>query len=400
VHIALLSPVWPPAAAANSVVTYVSIMRDHLLKRGHEVSVLAENILYRSDDTMIELSQPTSGTRVWPKLMERLDRRLGHHPFTGRMRADQMRRAAQIVPIDLIETEESFGWSGMIARVTSVPVVTRLHGPQFLKTQADRFVKPNHARHRERAEGRAIKAATNLSAPNSVIMRATCDKYQLAADHGTVIPNPVAIVPEQERWRIDGCERGLILFVGRLDRRKGADTMIAAFARVLTERPSARLEMVGPDCGIEQLDGTVIKFVDYARLTLDPHVFDKIRFTGLLSPSVIRTLRRRAYMTVVASPRENFPYAAVEAMAAGSPLISAHWLGADGVINDGVTGWLTPVGGAERMADRIKWLLAHPEAASTAADAAWRHCKATYAIDEVGDQTIEFYHDAVARHNA
>jgi glycosyltransferase involved in cell wall biosynthesis len=400
VHIALLSPAWPPVAAANSIVTYVSIMREHLLKRGHEVSVLADSILHRSNGSMIELNAPASATRMWPKIMERVDRRLGNHPFTGRRMADQVRRASQIVPIDLIETEESFGWSGLIARTSTVPVVTRLHGPQFLKTQADRFVKPHHARHRERAEGRAIKAATNLSAPNSVILRATCDKYRLSADHGTVIPNPVAIVPEGERWRIDRCERGMILFVGRLDRRKGADTMIAAFARVLTERPSARLEMVGPDCGIEQPDGTLIKFVDYARQTLEQNVFDKIRFTGLLAPHAIRALRRRAYVTVVASPRENFPYAAVEAMAAGSPLISTHWLGADGVIADGIAGWLTPVGDVERMADRIRWVLAHPEAASTVAEAAWNHCKETYAIDKVGDQTIEFYRDAVARHNA
>lgn len=399
-HIALLCPVWPPAIVANGIVTYVSAMRDHLLKRGHDVSVLSDNALHRSDGSVIHLDQPELSGRVWRKTAERIDRRLGNHPFTGRRIADQLRRASKIAPIDLIEMEESFGWSESVARGTRVPVVTRLHGPQFMKPQADRFVDPRHARHRERAEGRAIRRATNLSAPNSVMLKATSEKYRLLENQGVVIPNPVAVMAESDRWRMEDCERDLILFVGRLDTLKGADMLIAAFSRILAERPAARLEMVGPDGGMEQADGTIMPFVDHARQTLDPAVFARINFTGLLGSDAIRALRRRANVTVVASVCESFSYAAVEAMAAGCPLVSTDWLGAGNVIPDGVAGWLTPVGNAERMADRVNWVLSHPDTAAEVGVKAWQLCNERYGIECVGDQTIRFYQDIIARHVA
>lgn len=374
------------------------MIRDHLLKRGHDVSVLADNALHRSDDSVVEFDGPISSERLWHRNVDRIDRRLGHHPFTGRRLADQLRRANAIAPIDLIEMEESFGWSGSVARGTGMPVVTRLHGPWFLKPQADTLVKPSHSRHRERAERRAIRSATNLSAPNGVILRATCDRYRLPDTRGTVIPNPVRIASDDELWRLDDCDRDMILFVGRLDQLKGADTMVAAFARILEQRPTAQLQMVGPDGGMRQADGTMVPFADYARQTIAPHVLDRISIAGMLPPATIRVLRRRAGLTVVASVCENFPYAVSEAMATGCPLISTDWIGADDVVADGVTGWLTPVGDAERMAERAIWVMAHPEAAVAAGRAALDRCRGVYGIDLVGDDTIAYYHDVIARH--
>jgi glycosyltransferase involved in cell wall biosynthesis len=400
VHIALLSPVWPPAGASNGIVTYVAVLREHLLKRGHDVSILADAILHRGDDSVVELGRSNAPLRGWAKMAERLDRRLGHHPFTGRRMAEQLRQADGIAKIDLIEMEESFGWSGAVARGARIPVVTRLHCPQFLRPKRDPFVSPSHARHRERAEGRAIRQAAHLSAPSNATLMATRDQYRLPAKSGTVIPNPIAIVPSGQCWRIEDCERNLILFVGRLDQPKGADTMIAAFARVLAECPSARMEMVGPDGGIKQSDGTLVSFVDYARASLEPDVLDRIKFTGLLCAKEVGALRRRANVTVVASVGETFSYTAIEAMAVGSPLISTDWRGSEDIIPAGIAGWRTPVGNAEQMASSINLVLSQPDAAAAMGASARRYCNDKFSIDRVGDQTIDFYQDIVARHPA
>jgi len=400
-HIAYFAPAWPPAGAANGIVTYVSVIRDYLLARGHDVSVVSGDHLHRSDGSIVELDAPSRSTRFWPRMAARLDRRLGHHPFTGRRMMQQLRRVRRSIAIDLVEMEESFGWSASVARGLDIPVVTRLHGPQFLKPAGvDRLVDPRHARDRERAEGRAIRAAAMLSAPTRAMLDTTCRHYRRSDGAAKVIPNPVVPVAEDARWRLADCDHDLILFVGRLDRLKGADTLIAAFARVLAERPTARLDMVGPDGTIEQADGTMTPFVDHARSTLPPDVFARIRFTGLLAPEAIRAMRRRAYVTVVASVNENFPYAAVEAMSAGSPLVATEWLGSRDVVADGVDGWLTPVGDAAAMARRISWVFANPDAASAAGAMAWRHCRDVYAVEQVGEQMISFYQDIVARHSA
>lgn len=394
-HIAYLSPVWPPVGVANGVVTYVSVIRDYLLRQGHEVSVLADGTLHRADGGAHRLDSPGRATRFWPRMAARIDRRLGHHPFTGRRMADQWRRARSIAGFDLIEMEESFGWSGAVQRGLDVPVVTRLHGPQFLKPPGgDTVTSPAHARDRERAEARAIRLAGALSAPTGVILNATRERY--AGPAGRVIPNPVTSVGADRRWRLEECERDLILCVGRLDRLKGADTMLAAFARLLARRPGARLVMVGPDGGVVQHDGTTVPFVDHAQRTTESGVLARVTFAGLRDRDTIAALRRRAFVTVVASVCENFPYAAVEAMAAGCPLLSTDWLGAAEIVEDGVTGWLTPVGDASAMAARLAWLFDRPRVAAEAGERAWRHCGQEYAVDRVGERMVDFYRDVLA----
>lgn len=398
-HIAYLSPAWPPTGAANGVVTYVSVMRDWLLREGHDVSVLSQGMLHRADGSTHALDGPTAATRFLPRMAARIDRRLGHHPFTGRRVADQWRRARQVAAFDLIEMEESFGWCDAVRRRIDVPVVTRLHGPQFLKPPGgDTVTSPAHARDRERAEARAIRLSRALSAPTGVILDATRTRYR--AERGEVIPNPVATVPSRDRWRLDACDRDLILCVGRLDRLKGADTMLAAFERLLAQRPSARLTMVGPDGGYVGADGKTKAFAEHTAATLDSATLSRVTFAGLLDRDAIATLRRQAFVTVVASVCENFPYAAVEAMAAGSPLVTTDWLGAAEIVEDGATGWLTPVGDAAAMAARLAWLFDRPEAAAHAGAQGWLRCREDYGVDRVGARMIDFYRTVLARHRA
>jgi hypothetical protein len=97
-HITYLSPAWPPAGAANGIVTYVSVMRDYLMSRGHDVSVLAEGRLHLRSGAIEDVGVAPRAPPVWPQLTARLDRRLGHHPFTGRRIAGQLRAAHRIAP--------------------------------------------------------------------------------------------------------------------------------------------------------------------------------------------------------------------------------------------------------------------------------------------------------------
>ncbi|MEG8024561.1 glycosyltransferase [Sphingomonas aurantiaca] len=133
VHITYYSPAWPPAGVANGIVTYVSVIRDYLLRQGHQVSVLTDGMLHLSDGTTRPLHVPSRHGPFATRLISRLDRRLGHHPFIARRLAAEMRHASKLVATDLIEMEESFGWSGRIQRSLDVPIITRLHGPQCLK---------------------------------------------------------------------------------------------------------------------------------------------------------------------------------------------------------------------------------------------------------------------------
>lgn len=398
-HVAYLSPAWPPAGAANGIVTYVSAMRSYLRSQGHEISILAPGKLFANDGSVHDFDAERGMLdRQLGRLRNRIDSHFGHRPWSARAVAMQFEAICRLAPVDLVEMEESFGWSHATQRRLNVPVITRLHGPHALIPQFPKaWGEKRRSRHRVSAEGKAICAASALTAPSRSVMDGACSLYGRTNAAGAIIPNPVAVADRDERWRLGNCEQDVILYVGRFDRIKGADIMLAAFQRLLIKRPTAKLLMAGPDYGLTLDDGRTLDWQLYASEYLSSRVRRNIRFLGLQTPDEIRRLRRRAHVTVVASRWENFPYAAVEAMAVGSPLISTNWAGSADLITHGHTGWRTPVGRPEPLADRICWLLSNPEAASRVGEAAWNRCRSAYSIESVGAQTLSFYQETLSR---
>lgn len=392
-HIAYWSPSWPPDGAANGIVTYVSAIRAYLLAQGHDVSVLSQGRLFTGDGEVHDFDANMSVRKaIWARIGARIDGHFGHRPFSARAIAARFQDACGIAPIDLVEMEESFGWVCSAQHRLSVPVVTRLHGPIALKPKLPQPAnEARWARQRMSAEGRAIRAASALTAPSRAVLDAACSLYGRSGMPGKVIPNPVPVSPEGERWRFDACERDLILNVGRFDQIKGADTMLAAFEQVVADRPAARLIMVGPDTGLAVEDGRTLGWEAYAAEFVSPEARKRICFLGTRTPQEIALLRRRANLTVVASRWESFCYAAVEAMAVGSPLISTSWAGSAEIVIDGQSGWLTPIAQSKLMAERICNVLSNPDAAQRAGAAAWSQCRDYYSLGVVGARTVRFY---------
>lgn len=399
-RIAYYAPAWPPAGAANGVVTYVDTMRRQLAAAGHEVHVMSQGRLYGPDGMQHDMASPADQRGLWQRFTARFDHRRGDYPAIARRLSLHLRRAHARHAFDIVEMEESFGWSRIVQRALDVPVITRLHGPQFMKAKEPCSpVEQRKADRRAASEGRAIGVATGISAPTANTLSCTQDHYGHPLPGAAVIPNPVSAHPGAINWR-QHRNPELILFVGRLDYLKGADTVLDAFAQVARARPLARLLMVGPDAGVPLPDGRLLKADDYAAWRLGPDLQRRVTFTGTLEPSEIVTLRQRAALTVIGSRHETFCFAAVEAMAAASPLICTAWDGSADVVEDGVTGWLTPVGDADRMANQICWALDHPDEAACVGAAAWRRCREAYAPEAVGARAVEFYREVIARHAA
>lgn len=404
-HVALYSPSWPPTGAANGIVSYVSIIRDYLIDAGHQVSVLSASKLHLSDGRCIALhphaGESGSTQRLKRRIMRRVDRWHGAMPGLGRKLAAEVRAAHDIAPIDILEMEESFGWSDTIRRLSGVPVVTRLHGPHFLNpnVRAAAHMKRND-RQKCRTEARAVRSSATVTAPTRAIMEATCDAYRRRpGKHDAVIPNPIQLAPENQRWSLADCDRNHILMVGRFDYAKGADTMLLAFDKVLESHPAARLTLVGPIVGIDSGDGAALSFEEFAQRHLSPEAAGRVMLTGTLDRTEIARLRQQALVGVIASRTENFPYALLEGLAAGAPMLSTAWPASNEIIADGETGFLTPVTDPDAMAARLAWLMDHPEAAARVGANGRSHCGATFSMEAVGKTLLECF-EATARSTA
>lgn len=108
-------------------------------------------------------------------------------------------------------------------------------------------------------------------------------------------------------------DRELILFLGRVDPKKGLDLLAPAFSRFHSVFPDAHLVIAGPD---------LIDFTSTVRGYFDQlNCLDAVTFTGMLTGDLKYAALSAASLYVAPSYSEGFSMSILEAMAAGLPCI-------------------------------------------------------------------------------
>lgn len=108
----------------------------------------------------------------------------------------------------------------------------------------------------------------------------------------------------------------IVLFLGRLNFKKGLDLLAHAFGEIANRRADVHLVLVGPDD-----DGYAAQI---RRWLGDLNVSRHATFTGLLTGSAKLAALRDADLFVLPSYTENFGIAVVEAMASGLPVVISN----------------------------------------------------------------------------
>ena len=126
--IAIYVPSWPPGATPNGIVTYAAQLVPALRRLGHEVYILTHKA-NAEDPYTVDLS----GFAPPRTFLRRATNRLFPHVAVYKEFASSIRSAVETLVkrhgIEILEIEESFGWSAEISKLNLVPVLVRLHGP-------------------------------------------------------------------------------------------------------------------------------------------------------------------------------------------------------------------------------------------------------------------------------
>lgn len=165
----------------------------------------------------------------------------------------------------------------------------------------------------------------------------------------TVISNPVlppdwsarAAVPSGHAW-LEDASLDVVLSVSRLTPEKGLSTLVEAFAVVSASHPAARLVIAGEGPERGAIERRVVA------LSLG----GRVQLVGLVQNPL--SCMRRARVFVLASHYEGFGNVLIEALAAGTQVVSTDCpVGPREVLEGGRLGQLVPVGSAAALAQAI-----------------------------------------------
>ncbi len=196
----------------------------------------------------------------------------------------------------------------------------------------------------------------------------------------TIIPNGVDIGRFSATAPARNEETFTILFVGRLEPRKGAKYLLRAMPRVLREVPRARLVVVGSG----PMSG-------YYRSHLPEGVEDRVVFTGRVSGEALT--RYYAEADVFCSPAmggESFGIVLIEAMAAGAAVVASDIAGYRDVVRDGATGLLVRRGDPDSIAAAIVRLARDGELRQRLVESAGSEVR-QYSWDRVTGRILDVY---------
>ena len=183
--------------------------------------------------------------------------------------------------------------------------------------------------------------------------------------------------------RFTGMGSNSILFVGRMDPRKGLHRLLRAFAIVMREIPEARLFVVGGGAARAK----------YERMALEYSVKDGVIFKGVVSASELPGYFRSATLyTSPAEGGESFGLVLIEAMASGIPVVASRISGYDEVIEHGRNGMLVDTADASAYAGCLVKVLQSTRLRRNLIAEGLNDIRTQYSWDIIGRRIERFYH--------
>ncbi len=143
----------------------------------------------------------------------------------------------------------------------------------------------------------------------------------------------------------------VVASVGRLDKKKNIEDLLVAAEAVLRERPRTTFLIVGEGPEYDALAGRAQAL----------GISEKVVFSGQQTDLPVILAGIDVY--AVPSLYEGMGRAMTEAMASGKSVVANAVGGIPELVIDGVTGYLVPAGRPEFMAEKITYLLSHPDEA-------------------------------------
>ena len=398
--VCILSREYPPDTCWGGIGTYTHRLAQGLVAVGHTVHVVCQSL-------DVDREYNNEGVHVY---------RVSHKaffPVKGRLRefglrweysrsvCEKVREIVERERIDIVEAPNISGEGLIYSFNKKVPLVTRLH-THF--SEVAHFLNWKMTFDRRMScwfENAAILRSDMVTCSTKAHARLVAK--ELGIDSGKIKIVPLGVrMPNIFSGRQENAPM-TVLFVGRLEKRKGIHTLMEAVPMVLKEIPNAKFIIVGRDSYITDEE---VNFHGPAHLSykaklikmLPEECRGRVEFLGYVPEEALGQLYSSCDIFVAPSLYESFGQIYIEAMSYGKPVIGCGVGGVPEVIIDGQTGILVPPGDPARLSSAIVGLLSSPATCQKMGEAARDHVKESFSLEEMITRTVSVYEEVLSLH--
>lgn len=293
--------------------------------------------------------------------------------------------------IDIVEAS-SWNIEGLVIALDGrIPFVVHVHTALFQAIEAQGWAENDDLRLSVDLEERQSLLADEVITSTRAAARSIVAKYRSRPAHMGIVPLGLDLQgvfrPSQP-----GVARR-VLFVGRLEPRKGIGTLLDAIPRVIDCIPGAEFDIVGKD--VMSVDSPVPQWRK-AHRGLQKHV----RFHGEVPRAVLDDLYERCDLLAGPSRYESFGLTFVEAMARGKAIVGTTGGGIPEVVQDGETGLLVAPDDPAALSEAIVSLLRDDEYRQRLGRAGYGRYQSEFTAWRMAGRMLAIYREVIARRRA
>ena len=401
-RICLISREYPPETGFGGIATFSQHLALGLKELGHDVEVVA---LAKEVARTIE----QDGVRVHRVLPTKLPGDMGCVAFgmpysryvlqTSTALWEKFFQLHEERPFDVVDTPELLA-EGLVPGVTkAAPLVVRLYTPhsKFIVEGLHNVTPSFDHQFVAMLERVAMVAADAITSPSDDLADFVADDLSYPRHEIRIIRNPIDPVKFSPEGPLavppDG--RLTVLFVGRLEERKGIRYLIEAVPKVVAQYPNVRFVIVGDDTN----NGKGQKSVraELNQQIAEQGCLENLIFIPRVALDELPAYYRSADICVVPSVYDNSPYTSLEAMACGRPVVGTSAGGTKEYVLDGESGIIVPTKDGAALATAILRLLKDDAERLAMGKAARQRAVDKFQRTEIARQMVELYESAGKR---
>ncbi len=392
---------------------WTNLVATGLAGRGHEVTVIGELA-----DTDNQEYCDFTNRGFWSHIVGNFQREVGNEAdclglpawlanTSKRKHTELMRimprRDFQVVSTPIWDVE---GAATLASGV--VPTVLSLHTCAGLMLQSkpewkeDENYYKNHVLKVINAEIQALRRTPMILANSIAIMRDISDVYglNLTDRPHVIIPHGISdiLAPEElidlrmirNNNAISNAQSLRVLFLGRLESRKGVKHMVEAMDSILASMPMVSLDIVG-----SKIDEYNFSFV---QLLLNKYP-TQVTWHGFLEEEKLDEVMRSVDIFLAPSLYESFGLIYVEAMRYSLPSVAFAAGGVPEVVTHGEDGLLVPVGDTTLLRGALEKLIVDRDLRKTLSHGARRSFEQKFTAELMVERLEKVYWDVAANSN-
>lgn len=342
-HIGLLTPSFPPMIDGGVAIATGRLVT-HLLRRGHHLTVI-------TTAPPADTAADTSTLSAVRQQGLALHYGLVQEPRRATSAVAELRAWAQAQhrarPFDVVLAYFIYpaGYlATLLGELLQVPVVCSCRGNDVSK---DMFIAPEIL-------ATVLERSTRLLFVSASLLH-MADTLVPCRAKATVVANAVdSAMFAPEATRAPAPPRPVVVGTSGLMRWKKGVDLLLPLLRALCTTSTVRILIAG--YGLDAaIDRQLADFIAAHAL------HQQVEITGPLPHTRMVHALRRMDIYVSTSYQEGMPNGVLEAMACALPVVATDADGTSDVVQDGVTGYLCPMGDLEALITRCRALIAQPE---------------------------------------